>query len=44
MLRDYICEFVSFLRCKTLNDMVEKAREREMELEHHTKWKPEQVQ
>ena len=44
MLRDDICEFMSFLGCKTLNEMVEKVREREMELEFHTRQKPEQVQ
>ena len=43
MLRDDICEFVSFPGCKNLNGMVEKAREREIELELCTKRKPEQV-
>ena len=33
MLRDDICEFVSFTGCKTLNEMVEKAREWEIGLE-----------
>ena len=37
MLRDDIREFVSFTRCKTLNEMVEKAREREMELDFRSK-------
>ena len=44
MLRDDIQEFVSFTGCKTLNEMVEKAREREIELEFRTKRKPEQDQ
>lgn len=44
MLREGIREFVSFTRCKTLNEMVDKAREREMELESRTKRKTEQVQ
>ena len=44
MLRDDIRKFVSFTRCKTRNEMVEKAREREMELEFRTKRKPEQAQ
>ncbi|XP_052626964.1 uncharacterized protein LOC128133531 [Lactuca sativa] len=44
VLRDDIREFVSFSGCKILNEMVEKAREREMELELRTKWKPEQAQ
>ena len=33
MLRDDVQEFVSFTGCKTLNEMVEKAWEREMELD-----------
>ena len=41
--RDDIREFVSFLGCKTLNDMIEKACEREIELEIRTKRNPEQV-
>ena len=44
MLRDDIREFVSFTGCKTLNEMVEMAREREMELHFRTKQKPEQAQ
>ena len=44
MVRDDIREFVSFTGCKTLNEMVEKAREREMELDFHTKLKHEQAQ
>ena len=44
MLRDDIREFMSFTGCKTLNEMVEKAREREMELDFYGKQKPEQVQ
>ena len=44
MLREDIREFVSFTGCKTLNEMVDKAREREMELESRTKRKTEQVQ
>ena len=41
MLRDDIREFVSFTGCKTLNQMLGKAREQEMELELRTKLKPE---
>ncbi|KAL7610414.1 hypothetical protein Lser_V15G14296 [Lactuca serriola] len=44
MLKDDILEFVSFSGCKTQNDMVEKAREQEIELDLKTKWKLEQVQ
>ena len=44
ILRDYIGEFVSFSACKTLNDMVEKSRMREIDLELRTKRKLEQVQ
>ena len=40
MLRDDIQEFVSFTGCKTLNEMVEKAHEREMELDLRTKQNP----
>ena len=43
MLRDEIREFVSFSGCKTLNDMIEMAREREIEFELRLKRKPEQV-
>ena len=43
MLRYDICEFVSFSGCKTMDDMVEKAREREIELELQIKRKLEQV-
>ena len=41
MLRYDIREFVSFSGCKTLNDMIEMAREQEIKLELQTKWKPE---
>ena len=44
MLRDDICEFMSFSGCKTLNEMVEKARELEIELEFRTKRKLEHDQ
>ena len=44
ILRDDIWEFMSLTRCMTLNEMVEKAREEEIELELCMKWKPEQVQ
>ena len=44
MLRHDIREFVSFSGCKTLNDMIEKAHELEIELAHRTKQKLEQVQ
>ena len=43
MLRDDIREFVSFTGCKPLNEIVEKAHEREMELDFHIKRKPEQA-
>ena len=43
MLRDDIREFVSFTGCKNLNEMVEKTREREMELDTRIKRKNEQV-
>ena len=42
-LRDDISEFLSFSGWKTLNEMVEKAQERKMELQFRTKWKPEQA-
>ena len=41
MLREDIREFVNFTGCKTLNEMVDKAHEREMELESRTKRKTE---
>ena len=44
MLRDDIREFVSFTGCKTQNEVVEKAREREMELDFYIKRKLEQAQ
>ena len=44
MLRDDIREFVSFTECKTLNEMVEKAHEKELELDSRTKQKTKQVQ
>ncbi|XP_023733990.1 uncharacterized protein LOC111881832 [Lactuca sativa] len=44
MLKDDICDYVSFIGCKTLNEMFEKAYEREIELELCTKRNPEQVQ
>ena len=43
MLRDDIRVFVIFTRCKTLNEMAEKAQEQEMELDFHTKRNPEQA-
>lgn len=43
MLRNDIRELVSFSGYKTLNDMIKKTREREIELEHRAKRKPEQV-
>ena len=33
MLRDNMREFVGYYGCKTLNDMIERAHEREIELE-----------
>ena len=44
MLRDDIREFVSRSSCKTLEDMIARAREREIDLEHLGKRKPEGVQ
>ena len=44
VMRDDIKEFVSFLGCKTLNDMIEKAREWGIELELREKRNSEQVQ
>ena len=44
MLRDDIGELVSCTGCKTWNEMVEKAHEREMEFESRTKRKTKQVQ
>lgn len=44
MLRDDIREFVSFSGCKNLNDMIERARERAIELELRMKRMSEQVQ
>lgn len=41
MLRNDIREFVSFSGCKTLNDMIMRAREREIQLEIQTKRKSE---
>ena len=43
MLRDDIRVFVSFTGRKTLNKIVEKDHEREIELNFHTKRKPEQA-
>ncbi|XP_023737006.1 uncharacterized protein LOC111884940 [Lactuca sativa] len=43
-LREDIRDFVIFTRCNTLNEMLEKAWEREMELKSRMKQKPEQAQ
>ena len=43
MLRDDIMEFVSLSGCKTLNDMIARARECEIDLEHLRKRKPKQT-
>ena len=43
MLRDDINDFMSFSGCKTLNDMIARAQEREIELELRMKRKPEQL-
>ena len=43
MLRDDFREFVNFSECKALNDMIDRAREREIDLEHLEKKKPDQV-
>ena len=37
LLRDDIMEFVSISVCETLNDMISRAREREIDLEHFGK-------
>ena len=44
MLRDDIREFMIFSGFKTLNDVISRAREREIDLEHLRKRKPEQIQ
>ena len=44
MQRDDIMEFMSISRCKTLNDMISRAREWEIDLENLRKRGPEQVQ
>ena len=41
MLRNDICQFVSRSNCKTLEDMITRAREREIDLEMEKKRKPE---
>ena len=41
MMRSDIREFVSRSTCKTLEDMIARAREREIDLEHIRKRKPE---
>ena len=41
MLRDSIRELLRFSICKTLIDMIERAREHEIELELRSKRKPE---
>ena len=43
MIRDDFKDFVTFSGCKTLNDMIERAREWEIELELWSKCKPKQV-
>ena len=43
MLRDDIREFVSRASCKTLEDMISRAREREIDLEQIRKRKPDEV-
>ena len=42
-LRGDIREVVGFLGCKNPNDMIEKARDWEIELELWTKWNLEQM-
>ena len=44
MLRDNIREFVSLLGCETQNDMITRAWEREIDLQHLGKRKPKQTQ
>lgn len=43
ILRLDISEFVSFSACQTLEDVISRAREREIDLEHIGKKKAEQV-
>ena len=43
MLRDDIMEFVSILSCKTLEEMIDRDRDREIKLELRNKRKPTQV-
>lgn len=42
-LRDGIRDFVSLLYCKTLDDMIAKAREQEIYFELLSKWRPAQT-
>lgn len=42
MLRDYIREYVSLLGCKTLDDMIARAREWKIDLELLSKQRPVQ--
>ena len=44
MLRRDIWQFVSRSSCKTLEDRIEQAREREIDMEMERKWKPYEVQ
>ena len=44
MLRDDIREFVSFSAYRTLEDMITRAQEKEIDLEHLEKRKPKYVQ
>ena len=43
MIRDDFKDFVTFSGCKTLNDMIEKAHERDIEFELWTKRKLQQL-
>ena len=43
MFRDDIMEFVSLSGCETLKDMIARAQEREIDLEHLGKRKPEET-
>lgn len=44
MMRADIRDYVSFLACRELEDMISEAREQEIDLEHLGKRKAEQVQ
>ena len=43
MLRNDIMEFMSFSACQTLEDIITRARERDIDLDHLGKRKPGQI-